>query len=113
MKISIVVALLAAGALASAAVAQPAPTSDVQDTSGGADASVALVPGEVRKVDKEAGKLTLRHETIASLGMPPMTMVFRVSDPSLLDQVKTGDKVRFSAERKAGQMIVTRIEVVR
>ena len=50
----------------------------------------ALSEGEVRRVDKEARKLTIRHGPIANLDMPPMTMVFQVPDVSVLDQVKVG-----------------------
>jgi Cu(I)/Ag(I) efflux system protein CusF len=75
-----------------------------------APASDALADGEVRKVDKDAGNITLRHGPIASLGMPSMMMVFRTKDPATLDQVKPGDKVRFSAEQIGGQLTVTRIE---
>jgi Cu/Ag efflux protein CusF len=70
----------------------------------------AITEGEVRKVDKEAGKLTLRHGPLPHLDMGAMTMVFRVSDPAMLDQVKTGDKVRFTADKVNGQFTVTRIE---
>ena len=70
----------------------------------------AITDGEVRKVDKEAGKLTLRHGPLPHLDMGAMTMVFRVSDPAMLDQVKTGDKVRFTADKVNGQFTVTRIE---
>ena len=67
--------------------------------------------GEVRKVDKEAGKLTLKHGEIKNLDMPPMTMVFQVNDRAMLDGLEPGDKVRFSAETTAGgALVVTRIE---
>ena len=69
-----------------------------------------MTPGEVRKVDKDAGKITLKHEPIPSLDMPSMTMVFRVSDQKLLDTVKAGDKVLFSADKIGGQFTVTRIQ---
>ena len=69
-----------------------------------------MADGEVRKVDKEAGKLTLRHGRIESLDMPGMTMVFRVADPKLLDGLKVGDKLRFSAERLQGAITITAIE---
>jgi Cu/Ag efflux protein CusF len=72
--------------------------------------AAALSEGEVRKVDKEAGKVTLRHGRIENLDMPPMTMVFRASDPKLLDGVREGDKVRFAADRVDGAITVTRIE---
>ena len=64
---------------------------------------------EVRKVDKDGGRVTLRHGPIANLDMPPMTMVFRVKDPAMLEQVKTGDKVRFKAERIQGAYTVTEL----
>lgn len=70
----------------------------------------ALSEGEVRKIDKDAGKITLRHGPIANLDMPAMTMVFRAQDPTLLDRVKVGDKVRFSAEKVGGQITVTMID---
>jgi Cu(I)/Ag(I) efflux system protein CusF len=66
--------------------------------------------GEVRKVDKDAQKLTLRHGPIVNLDMPAMTMVFRVADATMLDRVKPGDKVRFKAENVGGQYTVTAIE---
>ncbi|ODV11397.1 MAG: RND transporter [Rubrivivax sp. SCN 70-15] len=72
-----------------------------------------LVDGEVRKVDRDAGKLTLHHGPITNLDMPGMTMVFRVADPKMLDGLKPGDKLRFTAERIDGAITVTRIEPVR
>ena len=74
------------------------------------EASTQLVIGEVRRVDKDAGKITIRHGPIASLDMPAMTMVFQMKDPRLLGQVKNGDKIRFSAEKSGGQYLVTHIE---
>jgi len=69
--------------------------------------------GEVRKVDKDQGKLTLKHGPIANLDMPGMTMVFKVADRKLLDAVKTGDKVKFTAENLNGALTVTVIEVAK
>ena len=74
-----------------------------------ADAA-AMSSGEVRKIDKEAGKITIKHGPLANLGMPPMTMVFRVSDPALLDQVKPGDKIDFVAEKANGALSITKIQ---
>jgi len=79
-----------------------------------AQATAATVAdGEVRKVDKDAGKITLKHGPIKSLDMPPMTMVFQVKDRAFLDKVKPGDKVKFTAEEKAGAYVVTSIEAAR
>ncbi len=76
-------------------------------------ATTVLADGEVRKVDKDAGKITLKHGPIKNLEMPPMTMVFQVQDRAFLDKVKTGDKVRFAAEEKSGAYVVTAIEAAK
>ncbi len=76
-------------------------------------AAPPLVDGEVRKVDKETGKLTLKHSPIPNLDMPDMTMVFRVSDPAMLDRVKVGDKVKFAADKVNGVLTVTSVEVMK
>ncbi len=78
-----------------------------------AAAPASMSDGEVRKVDKETGKLTLKHGPIPNLDMPEMTMVFRVKDPAMLDLVKAGDRIRFSADRVGGQFTVTKIEPVK
>jgi len=78
-----------------ASAAAPAPASD----------------GEVRKIDKEQGKVTLKHGPIANLDMPGMTMVFKVADPKLLDNLMPGDKVKFAATNKDGAITVTAIEM--
>jgi Cu/Ag efflux protein CusF len=75
-----------------------------------AQAEQAMTDGEVRKIDKDAKKITLKHGEIKNLAMPSMTMVFQVKDPALLDSVKSGDKVRFRAENLDGALVVTRIE---
>ena len=68
---------------------------------------VAMTDGEVRKIDKENKKITLKHGEIKNLGMPGMTMVFQVKDPAMLDSVKQGDKVMFKAEKANGALTVT------
>jgi len=66
--------------------------------------------GEIRRVDKEAKKLTIKHGPIPNLEMPAMTMVFHVKDLAMLEQVKAGDKVKFEAQKLDGAVTVTRIE---
>lgn len=78
-----------------------------------AQQAATLSDGEVRRVDKDANKLTIRHGPIPNLDMPPMTMVFQVKDPALLDTVTAGDKIKFSAEKIGGALTVTRIEMAR
>jgi Cu/Ag efflux protein CusF len=108
----ILFALALAGA--SLAHAQPSAPMDhaahhAQPTSG---TQALLSEGEVRKVNREAGKLTLRHGPLTNLDMPAMTMVFTVPDPKLLDGLNEGDKVRFIADKKDGALVVTAIERV-
>jgi Cu/Ag efflux protein CusF len=69
--------------------------------------------GEVRKVDKGQGKVTLRHGPLKNLDMPAMTMVFKAAEPKLLDGLKEGDKVKFTAERVDGVIAVTAIETTK
>lgn len=69
----------------------------------------SMVPAEVVKVDKSAGKVTLKHGPIKRLDMDAMTMVFRVADPAMLDRMKTGDKIEFEADRVNGAITVTKI----
>lgn len=102
---------LAAATAAFAAAAQRAP--GAADHAAHHPASAAPTPqsdGEVRKLDKEQGKVTLRHGPLENLGMPAMTMVFKVADPKLLDALNVGDKVRFTAEKVNGAYVVTAIQ---
>lgn len=73
----------------------------------------AMTEGEVRKVDKAAKKITLKHGPIVNLDMPGMTMVFRVADPALLEGVKAGDKVEFRAEKVGEDLTVTKMKPLR
>lgn len=86
-----VVTLLAAATLSLAAWAQP-------------------VDGEVKKVDKAQGKVTLKHGEIKNLDMPPMTMVYRVRDAKMLDGLAEGTKVRFAAQKIDGQYTITELK---
>ncbi|ADW17393.1 hypothetical protein Despr_1228 [Desulfobulbus propionicus DSM 2032] len=69
-----------------------------------------LTSGQVRKIDKEAGKLTLKHERIANLNMPPMTMVFRVKEKSMLNALQVGDTILFHAVDRNGVLTITEIK---
>ncbi len=80
--------------------------------SAGPPGATVMTAGEVRKVDKSASKITLRHEPIQNLDMPAMTMVFQAPQAALIDGLAAGDKVRFHAEQLNGAYVVTRIEKV-
>ncbi len=97
MKKLFTIAALALAALGAAAQTAPSPD---------------MAQAEVRKVDLDAKKITLKHGPIKNLDMPPMTMVFQVRDAALLDKLKAGDQVRFSAEQQQGAYVVTAVEKV-
>ena len=105
---SITLALLSALAVP-VGYAEPVQTSRIAQADP--RATSAMTEAEVRKVDKEAAKITLKHGEIKNLEMPAMTMVFQVKDKAMLDKVKTGDKVRFSADKTGGSYVITQIEL--
>jgi Cu/Ag efflux protein CusF len=70
----------------------------------------SMTDGEVRKIDKDAGKITIKHGDIKHLEMPGMTMVFAAKDKALLDKTQVGDKIRFMVINEGGKMVVTAIE---
>jgi Cu/Ag efflux protein CusF len=119
IRISLI-AFGAALALAGAATAQPAQptetgTAGTAPAAGTAESSAAqeLADGEIRKVDKDNKKLTIRHGPLKSLDMPGMTMVFGVKDEAVLDTLKVGEKIRFVAEKIDGKIVATRVETAR
>lgn len=75
-----------------------------------AQTTLPMTEAEVRKVDIDAKKITLKHGEIKNLGMPPMSMVFQMKDPSMLEKFKAGDKVQFTADNLNGAMTVMSIE---
>jgi Cu/Ag efflux protein CusF len=94
-----------AGAPMSATTAAP--------KAGAMAAPADMADGEIRKVDLENKKITIKHGVIKSLDMPGMTMVFQVKDPVMLDKVKAGDKIRFSAEKAGSAIVVTDIQMAK
>jgi Cu(I)/Ag(I) efflux system periplasmic protein CusF len=102
--------ILAAVALALAALAPPTLAQTVDQGKAAAQQSLPLADAEVRRVDKDSGKVTLKHGVIKNLDMPPMTMVFTVRDKAMLDGIAAGDKVQFTAVSEKGQMLVDSIK---
>ena len=72
-----------------------------------------MAEGEIRKVDMDTKKITIKHGEIRNLDMPGMTMVFQVKDPALLNKAKAGDKVRFKAEKDGSAFVVTDIQLTK
>ena len=83
---------------------------DAHHTPAAASATADMTDGEVRKVDLEGGKVTLKHAEIKNLDMPGMTMVFAVKDKTMLDKLKAGDKVKFKAVNEGGKITITEIQ---
>ncbi len=110
LKFSPALALLLAFSGTAGATAEHHGTPAEQAKLASAESSLPLIGGEVKKVDKDAGKLTIKHGPITNLSMPAMTMVFRVKDPAILDKVKSGDKIRFAADKVSGVLTVMRLE---
>ncbi len=103
-------------ALSAAADAQTSAADRATQVPGGASAATAarvMADGEVRKIDREQVKVTLRHGPIGNLEMPAMTMVFKVADAKMLDNLKEGDKVKFAADRIGGAITITAIEAAK
>jgi len=91
-----------------AETAAPAGAAQAQPASGAESNE-----GEVRKVDKDNKKITIKHGPLKALDMPGMTMVFGVKDDTVLDKVQPGEKVQFQAEKIDGKFVVTAIEALR
>jgi protein SCO1 len=97
--------------------ARNAPTTqDSVSTAGRADTAVGKRPpaaqaqeyvlrGEVRKVEKEAREVTLKHEAIPGF-MEAMTMPFRLENAATLEELHPGDQVegKLRVERKNGEV---------
>ena len=89
---------------------------DSHHQAGGSAGDVKAAPsseGTVKKIDKAAGKITIKHGPLANLGMPPMTMAFRVSDPAMLEKVKASEKIRFTADQVGDALTVTTLEAAK
>jgi Cu/Ag efflux protein CusF len=100
---------LAVSLPAAAQTTAPAAAAPMSGMSG-MNHSAEMAEGEIRKVSKDTGKLTIKHGPIKSMDMPPMTMVFTAKDPAMLDKVAVGDKVRFAVVDEGGKMLVTDIQ---
>lgn len=78
-----------------------------------AAAATPSTDGEIRKVDMEQKKITIKHGEIKNLDMPGMTMVFGVKDPAMLAKLKAGDKIKFKAEKAGGALMVTDLQMAK
>ncbi len=115
-KLFVLLAVLGGAASAQAAshagapMTMPMEAKKEMPAAAGGMAMSGMADGEIRKVDMDNKKITIKHGEIKNLDMPGMTMVFQVKDPAMLTTVKTGDKVRFKAEKSGGAIVVTEIQ---
>lgn len=103
-------ALLGSMTLFTSAIAHEGHEHEKPASSSVAAKALQMSDGEVKKIDKSAGKLTIKHGPLENLGMPAMTMVFKVKDPAMLASIKQGDKISFVAEKINGSLTLTRLE---
>lgn len=75
--------------------------------------AASMTDGDVKKVDPDTGKITIKHGEIKHLDMPRMTMVFTAKDKGLLAGIKPGDKIKFMVMNEGGKMVVTDIQSAR
>ena len=106
------IGFLSAGAFAQTA---PAPAANAAGTAQPSSSSAAMptkdmAEAEVRRVDKDSKKVTLKHGPIKNLDMPSMTMVFQVRDAALFDKLVAGEKIMFTAEQLQGAYVITGVE---
>ena len=114
MRVQVIILTFAAALATGPLFAQTAPDHESHHPDATAKPSAAAATdGEVRRIDKSAGKVTIRHGEIRNLGMPAMTMVFRVNDPAMLDSLKEGDKVRFTADKVNGVYTLVTVEIAK
>lgn len=93
------------------ATAQLSAWAQTPSTDHAAHHAAGVESGEVRRIDMAQGKVTLKHGELKSVEMPPMTMVFSVSDKAQLDALKVGDRVAFKVTKKPdGALLVTDIK---
>ncbi|MGE4338411.1 MAG: copper-binding protein [Pigmentiphaga sp.] len=92
---------LAMSGAAALAIAVPTPPAEAAPSSP--------MKGEVRRVDANGGRITLKHGPIPELDLPAMTLVYRVQDQTLIVPLKPGDSVVFTADRIDGQYVVISI----
>ena len=119
LKTALILASLSAAAVsvqaaghAGAPMAMPMPSA-AASASASVKTDLPMADGEIRKIDKDTKKVTIKHGEIKNLDMSGMTMVFGVKDAAMLDKIKVGDKVKFSAEKAGSAIVVTNIQAAK
>lgn len=110
MRINTFLVVISAAILAPLSHAQSAAPPSASAPAPAPAAGKEMAEAEVRRVDKESKKVSLKHGPIKSLDMPPMTMVFQVRDEKLFEKLVPGQKILFSAEQLQGAYVITAVE---
>jgi len=63
--------------------------------------------GIIKSIDLKRARVKLKHGPINKFDMPGMTMIFRIKDLRLLEQVAKGDEVGVTVEMDRGAMYIT------
>ena len=71
--------------------------------------AVEWTKGEIRRIDIDNKKITIRHQEIKSLDMPEMSMVFQVENAALLQGYSVNERIEFVAEMKDKKYFVKEI----
>ena len=66
-----------------------------------------------RKIDKKASEVTIAHGPWVNLGMPEMTMAFKLKSPAWIEGVKEDSNVRFLAENVKGELTVVKLDMAK
>lgn len=95
-----------------AALADPAPSGTNRVASQQArPATTHQTIGVVKAIDARAGKITIAHDAVTSLGWPPMTMPFRIGR-SQAEGLRPGQRVRFEFAVSGMDATITKIAPV-
>ena len=91
-------------------MAIPAEGTEMLMESDSGESSKMDAVGTIKTIRSKHGKVKIEHGPIDRLGMPAMTMMFKVTDPASLKGLEKGDSVHFSVDNSAGGFVITDIE---
>jgi Cu/Ag efflux protein CusF len=75
------------------------------------NAKTPLIEGVVKKINRYSGRVTVFHDPLPG-GIPGMMEAYSVKDEGWLEQLKVGQKIRFTTNAAAGGSTMSRFEIV-
>ncbi len=108
MNIASLIASLSVAAL----LAAPALAADPHAGHNHSESAAAVHQGRgvVKKIEREANRITLDHDAMPSLEWPRMTMVFSAAPGAIPKDLQIGDKVGFTLQMKGRAGTITAME---